>query len=68
MVIIFNSTEQASHIDLRLSILISQLLLPILDYRDLIELNNPSECLLSLDVIYSNLCRFVICDLKHLNK
>ena len=36
------------------------MLLPILDYADIIYANTTATCLHSLDVIYNSLCRFVL--------
>lgn len=40
--------------------IVSQLLLPILDYADIVYLNATKTCLHSLDVVYNKLCRFVL--------
>lgn len=40
--------------------IVTQLLLPILDYADIIYLNATASCLHSLDVVYNRLCRFIL--------
>lgn len=40
--------------------IVSQLLLPILDYADIVYLNTTETCLHQLDVVYNKLCRFVL--------
>lgn len=38
-----------------------QLLLPTLDYADVVYMNATASCLHSLDVVYHRICRFVLC-------
>lgn len=38
-----------------------QLLLPILDYADVVYFNTTATCLHPIDVVYNRLCRFVLC-------
>uniref|UniRef100_A0A9J8BQG6 Reverse transcriptase domain-containing protein n=1 Tax=Cyprinus carpio carpio TaxID=630221 RepID=A0A9J8BQG6_CYPCA len=41
--------------------IVLQLLMPILDYADIIYQNTTASCLHSIDVVYNSLCRFVLC-------
>lgn len=40
--------------------IVIQLLLPILDYANIIYLNTTASCLSSLSVVYNSLCRFIL--------
>lgn len=40
--------------------IVTQLLLPILDYADVIYVNTTDSCLHSIDVVFNSLCRFVL--------